>query len=200
MNKAKFRKAFLRDVEIPLSKTNAKVIKPVLENTAAPNKTTSTKNSRRLNDLPKTTVSGKFKQPELHTALNVCKQIEKIKTTNSAAPTSIGELTPKSKKFVREEITKRLNFQHDENVFKGLKPVNVNDSVLIPVTKKPLRTKYVSKEKRDPEPELADFLRPIPEFNLNFDPYLPTEVTLAKPNGNNFRNIINVFNKIDFGA
>lgn len=93
-----------------------------------------------------------------------------------------------------------MNFQHDENVFKGLKPVNVNDSVLIPVTKKPLRSKYIAKEKRDPEPELADFLRPIPEFNMDFDPYLPPETAPKKPNGNNFKNIINVFNKIDFGA
>ncbi|XP_058824915.1 protein PPP1R35 homolog [Topomyia yanbarensis] len=198
MKKSKYRKCFLRGVEVPLATSNARVLKPTSGDTNIIPK----EPIKRIEPVRRSTVaSNKFKQPELHTALNVRKQIEKVSAVNSKAPTSIGELTPKSKKFVREEITKKLNFQHDENVFKGLVPVNVNDSVLIPVAKKPIiRAKFVTKAKRDPEPELADFLRPIPKFNIDFDPYLPPESIPRKPNFNNFDNIMDVFAKIDVGA
>ncbi|XP_058450182.1 protein PPP1R35 homolog isoform X2 [Malaya genurostris] len=197
MKKSKYRKYFLRDVEIPLTKSNATVWK------ATRGTSTSEPDVKQVGqpNVKSCLVSiNKFKQPELHTALNVRKQIDEVKNIHSKAPANIGELTPKSKKFVREEVTKKLNFNHDENVFKGLVPVNVNDSVLIPIRKKSIRVNYVMREKRDPEPDLAEFLRPIPAFNLDFDPYLPPESIPQRPNFNNFDHIMDVFNKIDVGA
>lgn len=92
-----------------------------------------------------------------------------------------------------------MNFQHDENVFKDLIPVNVNDSVLLPATKKSIRVKYTAKEKRDPEPELSDFIRPIAACDIEFDPYLAPEPAPQRPNFNNFDNILDVLTKIDSG-
>ncbi|XP_065078367.1 protein PPP1R35 homolog [Ochlerotatus camptorhynchus] len=197
LSKSNYRKCFLRNVEIPLARSKAKVLKPTQITTAAATSRAPTQN--RIS-TGKATDSNKFKQPELHSALNVRKEIEKVKSTHTKAPTSIGELTPKSKKFVRDQISKKLNFQHDENVFKGLVPVNVNDSVLIPTGRKPLSSRYIAKEKRDPEPELGDFLRPITKCNVPFEPYLPPEPAPRRPNFNNFDNIIDVFGKIDVGA
>ncbi|XP_001864281.2 uncharacterized protein LOC6047194 [Culex quinquefasciatus] len=209
--KCKYRKAFLRDVDIPLATSNARVLKPSAgtnqqqqqANVAQPPK--QTKSILKRTSLVSTTRpapahSSKFKQPELHTALNVQKQIEKVQGAKVKAPASIGELTPKSQKFVRNQITRKLNFQHDDNVFKGLVPVNVNDSVLIPARKRPLRSKFVAKEKRDPEPELADFLRPIAKCSIEFEPYLPPEPAPRRPNFDNFAHIMDVFGKIDVGA
>uniref|UniRef100_A0A1Q3EWS4 Protein phosphatase 1 regulatory subunit 35 c-terminus n=1 Tax=Culex tarsalis TaxID=7177 RepID=A0A1Q3EWS4_CULTA len=202
--KCKYRKAFLRDVDIPLATSNARVLKP----TSGSNQQQQPKQTKsilkRTSLAPSTATapapSNKFKQPELHTALNVQKQIEKVQNVKAKAPASIGELTPKSQKFVRNQITRKLNFQQDDNVFKGLVPVNVNDSVLIPARKRPLRSKFVAKEKRDPEPELADFLRPIPKCSIEFEPYLPPEPVPRRPNFDNFAHIMDVFGKIDVGA
>ncbi|XP_055598932.1 protein PPP1R35 homolog [Uranotaenia lowii] len=204
--KCKFRKAFLRDVDIPLTQSKAKVINQNDQCATNSNKNTinwkpTDKKQRRDTQAVPTKPVTKFKLPELNTALNIRKQIDKVKNEQPAkAPTSIGELTPKSKKFVKGQITKKLNFQHDENVFKGLVPVNVNDSILIPTKKKPLKERYTAEAKRDPEPDLADFLRPIGKFNVPFEPYLPLEMTPRKPNSNNFDHILDVFAKIDVGA
>lgn len=78
--------------------------------------------------------------------------------------------------------------------------MNVNDSVLIPTNRKPLNSRYIVKEKRDPEPELGDFLRPITKCNVPFEPYMPPEPAPRRPNFNNFDNIMDVFNKTDVGA
>ncbi|XP_055641291.1 protein PPP1R35 homolog [Toxorhynchites rutilus septentrionalis] len=200
MKKCKIQKSYLRDVEIPVSISTAKVLKPTGSNVSNPiPKDKPCLKTGNPSVKTKPTNSTKFQQPELHTALNIREKIEKVKTTQTKAPTSIGELTPKSKKFVRDQITRKLNFQHDENVFKNLVPMNVNDSVLIPATKKPIRTKYVSKEKRDPEPELSDFLRPISACDIEFDPYLPPEPAPRRPNFNNLDNILDVLTKIDPG-
>lgn len=207
--KCKYRKAFLRDVDVPLAMSNVRVLKPTTgsnqQQVAVQPPPKQTKSILKRTSLATTTgtvsaPSSKYKQPELHTALNVQKQIEKVQGVKAKVPASIGELTPKSQKFVRNQITRKLNFQHDDNVFKGLVPVNVNDSVLIPARKRPLRSKFVAKEKRDPEPELADFLRPIPKCNIDFDPYLPPEPAPRRPNFDNFGHIMDVFGKIDVGA
>ncbi|XP_062551508.1 protein PPP1R35 homolog [Armigeres subalbatus] len=197
------RKFFLRDVDIPLATSQAQVLKPSQTSNTIRRKDVKVKNNPSGSaPATKTTTSAanKFKEPELHSALNVRKEIEKVKGMHTKPPTSIGELTPKSKKFVREQITKKLNFHHDENVFKGLVPVNVNDSVLIPTSRKPLRSTYVAKEKRDPEPELGDFLRPISKCNVPFEPYLAPEPAPRRPNFNNFDHILEVFAKVDVGA
>lgn len=207
--KANYRKFFLRNVEIPLATSKAQVMKASQTANTKQIPTVGAKRSS-LNDKPSSSsvsvtkpsgsTGNKYKEPELHSALNVRKEIEKVKSLHTKPPTSIGELTPKSKKFVRDQVTKKLNFQHDENVFKGLVPVNVNDSVLIPTTRKPLRSSYVAKEKRDPEPELGDFLRPIAKCNVPLEPYLAPQMAPRRPNFNNFDHILEVFAKVDVGA
>ncbi|XP_019538202.3 protein PPP1R35 homolog [Aedes albopictus] len=203
--KANCRKFFLRNVEIPVANSKAQVLKASQTANTNTSERTTTRPKNPVNSAPvvKSTAASaasKYKEAELHSALNVRKEIEKVKSLHAKAPTSIGELTPKSKKFVRDQVTKKLNFQHDENVFKGLVPVNVNDSVLIPTTKKPLRSSYVVREKRDPEPELGDFLRPIAKCNVPLEPYLAPQMAPRRPNFNNFDHILEVFAKVDVGA
>lgn len=106
MNKCKIKKSFLRDVEIPVSTSNAKVLKPTDLNANPIQK--DKPRHKSINHPPakiKPALSNKFQQPELHTALNIRQKIEKVKGTQAKVPTSIGELTPKSKKFVRDHVS-----------------------------------------------------------------------------------------------
>lgn len=98
-SKSTYRKSFLRNVEIPLASSKSQVLKP---QTATESVTSCRAPAKHRISTDK--ASDKFKQPELHSTLNVRKEIEKVKSTHSKAPTSIGELTPKSKKIVREQV------------------------------------------------------------------------------------------------
>lgn len=100
--KSTYRKSFLRNVEIPLASSKSQVLKP--SQTATESVTSSRAPAKNRISTDKASHSNKFKQPELHSALNVRKEIEKVKSTHTKAPTSIGELTPKSKKIVREQV------------------------------------------------------------------------------------------------
>lgn len=57
------------------------------------------------------------------------------------------------------QVLKKLNFPSDQAVYKHLIPINVNDSML-EVKQRPrhIRRKAIA---HDPEPQLADYLRPI---------------------------------------
>ncbi|XP_041786465.1 uncharacterized protein LOC121601727 [Anopheles merus] len=92
-------------------------------------------------------------------------------------------------------VTKHLNHLYDQVVFKKLAPVNVNDTVLVPTTRSRLgdaKARYVFKDKKDPEPVLSDYLRPIPPFTFHFVPHIPTAQlgrVAAGDSWNNFHNI-----------
>ncbi|XP_035775691.1 uncharacterized protein LOC118457875 [Anopheles albimanus] len=196
---------YLNNVDIPLSKSGAKVLKApndaqhegthhhhpppiarsILKNAA----------SAANHQAPAT---NKYKQPELHSTLGVSKQIETVRRTHTAPITNIGQLTPRTKKFVKAQITKKLNHQYDERTFKALTPVNVNDSVLLQEPRAALknRCKFQDKKELTREPVLSDYLKPIPRFSHDFTPYIPTlplPRAAAGDGWNNFDNIMRVF-------
>uniref|UniRef100_A0A182NB12 Protein phosphatase 1 regulatory subunit 35 C-terminal domain-containing protein n=1 Tax=Anopheles dirus TaxID=7168 RepID=A0A182NB12_9DIPT len=224
-NKHAKRKQYLGNVDVPLSKSNANVMKTfafedllppppksILKQAAqtkareskppAPSSSVGAETSTSASQ-PNTT---KYKQPELHSMLDICNQIETVKQLEPPPVTSIGQLTPLSKKLVNAQITKQLNHQYDQVVFKRLAPVNVNDSVLIPMlgarkTTAPAnaKSKYVSKEK-DPEPTLSDYLCPILRLPYEFKPQVPPQPLARVASGpawNNFSNIEYVLRILD---
>ncbi|XP_001357431.3 uncharacterized protein Rcd4 [Drosophila pseudoobscura] len=92
------------------------------------------------------------------------------------------ELTPQSQAALAPKVTQKMNFLPHQAVFKGLVPLNVNDSILPPkkIARKP------SKENRakTAEPELEDYVQPIAPKQLNIpDPELHLEF---KPEPFNF--------------
>ncbi|ETN61593.1 hypothetical protein AND_006755 [Anopheles darlingi] len=198
------QKHYLNNVDVPLSKSGAKVLK-------APN---DAQNEAKHHQQPPPIVrsilknagsattqaptTNKYKQPELHSTLGVSKQIETVRRTHTAPITNIGQLTPRTKKFVKAQITKKLNHQYDERTFKALTPVNVNDSVLLqnPPGALKNRCKFQDKKEMTREPVLSDYLKPIPRFSHDFQPYIPTlplPRAAAGDGWNNFDNIMHVF-------
>ncbi|KAH8249144.1 hypothetical protein KR032_006314 [Drosophila birchii] len=107
--------------------------------------------------------------PEYNTCVRQKNEIDNIKKVQppvTLSPTSMAAIAPK--------ISQKLNFQPGDTVFKNLKSLNVNDSVMI--TQK-TSSRPVSKTK-PPELKLADYLEnirridmyvPEPELNLEFD-------------------------------
>lgn len=67
-------------------------------------------------------------------------------------------------------MTKKLNFPADENVFKNLIPINLSDSIILPQKMKINKKKYVFKQKKDPEPDLDDFIVPILAYVSTVEP------------------------------
>ena len=57
--------------------------------------------------------------------------------------------------------------------YKGLVPLNVNDSVLMSQPRKPLKNRFVRVGNKNPELELEDFLEPIPSFDDGWEPQIP---------------------------
>ncbi|XP_035910903.1 uncharacterized protein LOC118511662 [Anopheles stephensi] len=205
------RKRYLCNVDVPLSRSTASVLKSSTGDNVIPpaptsilKPTTSTSTRAPQNQQPPSTTAAasseasKYKQPELHTTLGLSKRIETVKKIEPQPITSMGQLTPNSKKRVNTQITKQLNHQYDQSVFKKLAPVNVNDTVLLPApgsrtaASASSKSKYLFKDKKDPEPTLSDYLRPIPRFTIDFVPHIPTphlgRVT-AGDSWNNFHNI-----------
>uniref|UniRef100_A0A182Q0Y1 Protein phosphatase 1 regulatory subunit 35 C-terminal domain-containing protein n=1 Tax=Anopheles farauti TaxID=69004 RepID=A0A182Q0Y1_9DIPT len=214
-NKHGKRKQILGNVDVPLSKSNANVLKSstgenvppqppksILKQTAPTSARASQPPapSSSVGTAPATfaTLASKYKQPELHSTLGISKQIESVKKLDPQPITNIGQLTPNSKKIVNAQITKQLNHQYDQVVFKHLAPVNVNDSVLIPMlgarkTIAPVaaKSKYVSTEK-DPEPTLSEYLSPIQRVAYDFKPNIAPQPLVRVASGcfwNNFENI-----------
>lgn len=72
-----------------------------------------------------------------------------------------------------------MNFPLDDNLYKGLVPVNVNDSIRhnqFPpaANQRAMHKKYLHKmknKKRDPEPDLSDFLTEIEPINDVYPQY-----------------------------
>lgn len=202
------RKRFLCNVDVPLSRSTASVLKSSTGDNVLPaapksilKPTTSAAARQAANQqAPTTTTSSeatKYKQPELHSTLGLSKRIESVKKLDPQPITSMGQLTPNSKKRVNTQITKQLNHQYDQSVFKKLAPVNVNDTVLLPApgsrtAAASSKSKYLFKDKKDPEPTLSDYLLPIPRLTVDFVPHIPTpqlgRVT-AGGSWNNFHNI-----------
>nr|XP_040232357.2 protein PPP1R35 homolog [Anopheles coluzzii] len=218
-NKHGKRKQYLNNVDVPVSKTTANVLKssagenvlppPPAKSILKPSvPVSSTRPSTKLQAPSATTSAGagasaatsgagatKYKQPELHTTLGLSKRIETVQKMEAPSINSIGQLTPSSKKRVNAMVTKHLNHLYDQVVFKKLAPVNVNDTVLVPTTRSRLgdaKARYVFKDKKDPEPVLSDYLRPIPPFTFHFVPHIPTAQlgrVAAGDSWNNFHNI-----------
>lgn len=76
------------------------------------------------------------------------------------------------------QLSKKLNFPVDDQIYRGLIPVNVNDSIVHrdcpPLNKRAMHKKYLDKmknKKRDPEPDLKDFLTEIKPFTDAYPKY-----------------------------
>lgn len=76
------------------------------------------------------------------------------------------------------QLSKKLNFPIDDHIYKGLIPVNVNDSIVHrdcpPLNKRAMHRKYLEKmknKKRDPEPDLNDFLTEIKPLHDAYPKY-----------------------------
>uniref|UniRef100_A0A182PAR7 Protein phosphatase 1 regulatory subunit 35 C-terminal domain-containing protein n=1 Tax=Anopheles epiroticus TaxID=199890 RepID=A0A182PAR7_9DIPT len=220
-NKHGKRKQLLSNVDVPVSRTNANVLKSstgdnvlpppppksILKATAPPVAGTSSKPRPPLATSSSAAAVGttagtastanasKYKQPELYSTLGITLKIDTLNKLQPQSITSMGQLTPSSKKRVNAQATKQLNHQYDHPVFKRLPPVNVNDTVLMPTTRtRPTGTKArpLSKDKKDPEPVLSDYLRPIPPITFDFVPHFPTsqlDRVSAGESWNNFHNI-----------
>lgn len=67
-------------------------------------------------------------------------------------------------------MTKKLNFPADKNVFKDLIPINLSDSIILPQKMKINKKKYVFKQKKDPEPDLEDFITPVSAYVSTMEP------------------------------
>ncbi|XP_052893069.1 uncharacterized protein LOC128300879 [Anopheles moucheti] len=204
------RKRFLCNVDVPLSRTSVSVLKssigenvlpPPLKSILKPPASSgfirpSIEPPSFATAAPSTSEATKYKQPELHTMLGLSKRIETVKKMEIQPITNMTQLTPSSKKRVNTQITKQLNHQYDQAVFKKLAPVNVNDTVLLPApgsrTTATAKSKYFFKDKKDPEPTLSDYLRPIPRFTIDFVPNVSTPNlgrVAAGDSWNNFHNI-----------
>lgn len=93
-------------------------------------------------------------------------------------------------------MTKKLNFPIDDHIYRGLVPVNVNDSVILrdcpPLNQRAMHKKYLQKmknKKRDPEPDLNDFLtviKPLPDAYPKYKIDTSVDITLLPklPRGN----------------
>ncbi|XP_058061026.1 uncharacterized protein LOC131211541 [Anopheles bellator] len=203
------QKQYLNNVDIPLSKTGAKVLKVTNEN-VHPQPPTVVKSILKPTPVPQelssatgTRTDTKYKQPELHSTLAVRKQIEMVKQqahkAQQHAITSIGELTPRSQKIIKSQISKKLNYQFDHAAFKELESVNVNDSVLQPAPRSAAKARFKFQGKKDPEPSLSDYLNPIPPL-YETQPYVPPQIAPRNPaisGWNNFDNIMRVFKRIN---
>lgn len=88
------------------------------------------------------------------------------------------------------QVLNKLNFPTDQNLYKHLIPINVNDSALDVQTKKHYRKKKNAATSTEPEPYLVDYLRPIKpiEHRLSLDNDEIDARTLRKPDRNNYRN------------
>ncbi|XP_053673223.1 uncharacterized protein LOC128723499 [Anopheles nili] len=206
-NKHGKRKQYLNNVDVPLSKTDANVIKPSITGTVLPAppksilKPTVVTNGPQQPQISSSGASSsgtkKYKQPELHTTLGLSKKIEELRLKHPAAPIiGLNQLTPSSKKRVNTRISKKLNHRHDHAVFKKLAPVNVNDTVLLPsggtLAEGNAKSKFLFKEKKDPEPTLSDYLRPIQPFTFDPQPIRPSPLPscgLSENSWNNYENI-----------
>uniref|UniRef100_A0A182MRK4 Protein phosphatase 1 regulatory subunit 35 C-terminal domain-containing protein n=1 Tax=Anopheles culicifacies TaxID=139723 RepID=A0A182MRK4_9DIPT len=203
------RKRYLSNVDVPLSRSSATVLKsstgdngrlPPLKSilklagsTADPSQPQVGSSTSAAQSLP---FAKMYSQADLHTLLALSKQIDTANKVEPQPITSMSQLTPSSKKRVNAQITKQLNHQYDQAVFQKLAPVNVNDTALLPApgsrTAANAKSKYLFKDEKDPEPVLSDYLRPIPRFTVDFAPNVSTlhlgRVT-AGDTWNNFHNI-----------
>uniref|UniRef100_A0A182RCD1 Protein phosphatase 1 regulatory subunit 35 C-terminal domain-containing protein n=1 Tax=Anopheles funestus TaxID=62324 RepID=A0A182RCD1_ANOFN len=203
------RKRYLCNVDVPLSRSSASVLKsstgdnvlpPPLKSILKPPAATARPSQPQVGSSTSAAASTseptKYKQPELHTMLGLSKRIETVKKIEPQPITNIGQLTPSSKKRVNAQITKQLNHQYDQAVFKKLAPVNVNDTVLLPApgsrTAASTKSKYLFKDKKDPEPTLSDYLRPIPRFTVDVVPNVPTPHLGRVTTGDSWNNFHNI--------
>lgn len=192
-NKHGKKKVYLSNVDVPLSKTDAKVVKsnaPGNETAQPPKSILKPASSQQ----PSTSADcNKYVVPELFSTLAVCQKIERVKNTQYPLITNAGQLTPNSKKQLNTKITKKLNHQPDTNVYSRLTPVVVNDNLRPPVE---TRTKYQFTGKKDPEPTLSDYLMPIEPYKIEYAIALPVH-TMGKVQADNYPNIIYVMSNLD---
>ncbi|XP_022208130.1 uncharacterized protein LOC111064685 [Drosophila obscura] len=122
-----------------------------------------------------------FAHPALNSAVRSQEEIARMAKDIRTAIEDLN-LTPQTQAAVAPKITQKMNFLPDEAVFKGLVPLNVNESILPPqkMGRKPSKSKH-SKENRarTAEPELEDYVQPIaprqmiipePELHLEYKP------------------------------
>ena len=104
-------------------------------------------------------------------------------------------------------MTRRLNFPIEDTLYRGLVPVNVNDSVLQrdcrPLNKRAMHKKYLQRMRnktRDPESDLNDFLAEIrllaePQSRFRVDTTVDWSLLPELPRGN-LTNATEIFLKL----
>lgn len=105
-----------------------------------------------------------YAQPSHLSALQPRAELQRIRRAQPTATRHLNELTDVARTFVRQQATRQaLNFRSERTVYRQLQPINVNDSVLelnAAATRKPRKPQRPFAD-RDPEPVLADYLRPV---------------------------------------
>lgn len=173
-----------------------------------------------------TTNAGKYRTPELNTALTMSRKIDKIKAAPIPAVNKLDDLTPRSMAFVRNIVSntkfpypifntdlqyfilqavQRLNTRTDRTGFHDLVPMNVNDSVLELNCPPLLRRKTFVPLDKDPEPVLTDYLEPIETLthNVTMDEMYPDNIHglaayIRSPYTENHRDICTLFEELNY--
>ncbi|SPP86228.1 uncharacterized protein LOC117588121 [Drosophila guanche] len=109
-----------------------------------------------------------FASPVFNSAMHSEEEIRRMTKDNLIAIDDLN-LTPQTQAAVAPKINQKLNFLPDQAVFKGLVPLNVNDSILPPqrMGRKPSKGKN-SKENipKTAEPELRDYVQLVPPMTM----------------------------------
>lgn len=111
----------------------------------------------------------KYHFPELNTALkfsNEIKQVQAGRQNDAASQKIIKKILDETNALRKERVTQQLNFNAQKSVYHNLIPINVNDSVIQMDAKRIVRRSGLEKINKDPEPNLADFLQPVPPYEF----------------------------------
>ncbi|XP_055714103.1 protein PPP1R35 homolog [Phlebotomus papatasi] len=131
--------------------------------------------------------TNKFRKPELFTTLKIRQRMDALmKAKDEKMP-----VNPDVLSTAKGAISKKLNFNLHEKVFKNLVPVNVNDSVMAK-EERSSRKKHSRNTQRDPAPKLEDFLKPIEPHSyplpvLAMDDIKPVKRDLQQENSQLYR-------------
>lgn len=113
------------------------------------------------------TGTAQYHQPSHLSALQQRADLQRIRSAHIAPTRTLADLTDVSRAYVRQRATQQaLNFGTERSVFRQLQPINVNDSVLelnaaAAAGRKKRKQPPRPFADRDPEPVLADYLRPV---------------------------------------
>uniref|UniRef100_A0A336M574 CSON010069 protein n=1 Tax=Culicoides sonorensis TaxID=179676 RepID=A0A336M574_CULSO len=163
---SKVRKSILRNTEIPVESSSKREKHIKFSSNGESKKTAPAKITEKKPDF------NRFTKPTLNSTLKVVQKMRDVTKGVGFLSSKSNCVTASSAALAQEKLTHQLNFPINKKVFRGLCPVNVNDSVLeADVNQKSRPIRYAvptHRSERDPEPVLADFLTHVPpcEYDL----------------------------------